>query len=309
MLRKGLVTAAVLLFTVVAAVSALGLLQQPVLTWPSGVSGQHLRVGATSIRYVQAGRGPDILLLHGSPGSIEDWDPVFDTLARHFRVTAFDRIGNGYSGGAERPHTPAENAFVTRAVVSALHLDRVLLVGHSYGAITGLYLATGYVPEVRGFVLVGTRGYPPIDVAPVFRVLALPAFGTGFAAIVAPFIGPGMIADGVQKSFRPNALPPDFVAPRAAIYMRPTVSHTLAAERVTLAAALDEMRPRYAQVRKPVTLVCGDKDEPNFSQAQRLVREIPGARFIPLADTGHMVQFARPAELVAIIEEAAAQSF
>ena len=89
------------------------------------------------------------------------------------------------------------------------------------------------------------------------------------------------------------------------MYMRPTVSYTLAAERVALAAALDEMQPSYARIRKPVTIVCGDQDEPNTSQAPRLAKEIPGSRYVPLANTGHMVQFARPAELVKIIEEAA----
>jgi pimeloyl-ACP methyl ester carboxylesterase len=303
--RKRSIAAAALLVFVIAAISLLGLLQQPLTTWPSELVGTHLCAADVIVRYRQAGRGPDILLLHGSPGSIEDWDPVLDTLAKQFRVTAFDRPGHGFSGGAEIRHTPAENARVARNVMATLGLEHVLVVGHSYGAVTALYLAAAHAPEVRGVVLVGARAYPPVDVAPVFRILALPAFGTGFAAVVAPLIGPGMIESGVRKSFGPNALPPGFIEPRAPIYMRPTVSHALAEERTTLAAALDEMRPRYAGIDTPVTLVCGDHDHPSFEDSERLAREIRGARFAPQADTGHMVQFSRTAELVALITEAA----
>ena len=53
-------------------------------------------------------------------------------------------------------------------------------------------------------------------------------------------------------------------------------------------------------------ILCGDQDHPNFEQASRLAREIPQARFTPLENTGHMVQYARPAELIAAIDAAAA---
>src|SRR5688500_1422519 len=145
---------AALLALVVVLVCGLGTLQRPRTAMPPGVSGRHVDVGGVPIRYLQAGAGPDVLLIHGSPGWAEDWEPVFERLTRRFRVTAFDRHGHGFSGGADLPHTPAENARVTLGVIRALGLRDVTLVGHSYGGVTGLHLATGNPEEVRSYVLV-----------------------------------------------------------------------------------------------------------------------------------------------------------
>jgi pimeloyl-ACP methyl ester carboxylesterase len=161
---------------------------------------------------------------------------------------------------------------------------------------------------VRSYVLVATRAYPPVRVDGLFRVLAMPAFGPGFAALLGRVVGPSKIESSVRASFAPNDTPPDFVSRRAALYMHPTISAALAQERTELKAALEAMAPLYPGIRKRVTVVCGDHDEPNTSQAPRLAGQIPGARFVPLADTGHMVQYARPDELIAIIEEEAAAS-
>jgi pimeloyl-ACP methyl ester carboxylesterase len=49
-------------------------------------------------------------------------------------------------------------------------------------------------------------------------------------------------------------------------------------------------------------IVCGEEDK-NHEDALRLGREIPGARLVTLPRTGHYVQYARPDELAAIIEE------
>jgi pimeloyl-ACP methyl ester carboxylesterase len=307
-LRRLAVGLAGLVGAAVFGLAVLGAIQKPDLTLPAGARGQHVTLSGTPIRYVQAGAGRDVLLVHGSPGSVEDWDPVFDRLAQRFRVTAFDRPGHGYSGGAELPHTPVENARLAIELVRALGLERVLFVGHSYGGATALQLATTDPPEIAAFVLVGARAYPPIHVDTIYRLVDVPVLGAGFAAIAARFTGPARVESGLRASFGPNldSLPSGLALSRGALWTRPTVVVSLAEERTTLEAALTASRARYSTIRKPVFILCGDQDHPNFEQASRLAREIPQARFTPLENTGHMVQYARPAELIAAIDAAAA---
>lgn len=288
--------------------AVLGWTEKPNLDMPVGVPGRHVDVDGTPIRYLQAGAGRDVLLVHGSPGTVEDWEPVFAPLTTHFRVTAFDRHGHGYSGGENRPHTPAENAAVVKGLIRVLGLRDVILVGHSYGGITALVLAIEHAAEVRKFVVVGSRAYPPVNVDPLYRVLALPVLGRGLAAVLAPFVGPSRIAAGVRENFGPNqsAMPADFVAQRSPVWMRPTVTAALSEERVTLQRALEAMGPRYREITAPIVIVCGQQDVRNHEDALRLAREIPGARLVVLPDTGHYVQYARPDALIGLIEEAAA---
>jgi pimeloyl-ACP methyl ester carboxylesterase len=287
---------------------ALGLAQHPPSDVPAE-AGRRVTVDGAPIRYVQTGAGRDVLLVHGSPGTVEDWEPVVARLAAHFRVTAFDRPGHGWSGGADLPHTPAANAAVALGLVRALGLKDVVYVGHSYGGTTGLALAEQAPPEVRAYVLVGSGAYHSAPADRLYRVLAMPVLGRGIAALLAPMVGPSRIEAGVREAFGPNAsaMPADFVARRTPWWTRPTVSATLSEERVTLAASLAAQSPGYASIRRPLVLVCGDHDH-NRADMERLAREVPGARLVLLPDTGHYVQVARPEAVVTAVEEAAASA-
>lgn len=46
---------------------------------------------------IQMGSGPDAIMLHGSPGSVEDLLPLAYVLKPHLRLTQFDRAGHGRS--------------------------------------------------------------------------------------------------------------------------------------------------------------------------------------------------------------------
>src|SRR5207249_11151957 len=124
---------------------------------------------------------------------------------------------------------------------------------------------------VAGFVLVAARAYSPVHVDALYRVLALPAFGRGLAALLAPLIGPQRVEDGIRSSLGPDAAlaSADFMAVRARLWTRPTVVVTLSEERTSLATALDAQSPRYPEIRTPVTIVCGDQDDPHTEQARR----------------------------------------
>jgi pimeloyl-ACP methyl ester carboxylesterase len=307
-LKGGFKALAVFAVLLVASLTVVGAFQRPTTELPPGAIGSHVRIGGTAIRYAQAGHGRDVLLLHGSPGSVEDWSPVFDRLAERFRVTAFDRPGHGYSGGAELPHTLEENARVTLEVIHALRLQDVVVVGHSYGGATGLALATHNPKEARAFVIVSSRAHGPVPVEGLYRLLRVPMFGTGLAAVAAPWVGPARIESGIRSSFGPNAaaMPPGFVSQHVTLWGRPTVTHTLACERVTLEASLSAIALHYPEIRKPVFLVYGEQDERNYRDARGLAREIPGATLVSLPNTGHYVQYARPDDLIHVIEQAAA---
>ena len=69
-------------------------------------------VDGVELRYTEAGTGTPVVLVHGLLGSTYDFGPALTgRLARHHRVVALDRPGNGYS---EAPpvagHTPIGQA-------------------------------------------------------------------------------------------------------------------------------------------------------------------------------------------------------
>jgi pimeloyl-ACP methyl ester carboxylesterase len=97
------------------------------------------------IRYLEAGLGDPVVLIHGFSSSAEaNWRQtgVFDKLARDFRVIAFDCRGHGQS---DKPHDPASYGLamvedVTR-LLDHLQIRRAHIVGYSMGgAIAGAFV-------------------------------------------------------------------------------------------------------------------------------------------------------------------------
>ena len=82
-----------------------------------------------------------IVLLHGWCGTREFWKYQVDALAADYRVVAMDQAGHGESGKDREQWTVSRLAEDVEAVVKALSLDRVILVGHSMGGPVSLAAA------------------------------------------------------------------------------------------------------------------------------------------------------------------------
>jgi pimeloyl-ACP methyl ester carboxylesterase len=308
-LKKTALVVVVLLAIVAAGLTVVGALHHPEARLPAGRPGSYVTVSGTRFRYVQSGTGPDVLLIHGSPGSAEDWDPIFERLAQKHRVTAYDRPGHGYSEGWTLPHTHEVNGHIALELVDALGLKDVLIVGHSYGGSTALNVAVRNPPNVHGYVVVGSTAYAYPRTDRLYRLLAVPVFGRGVAVLAAGLLGPSRVGDGVRSSFAPNldAIPADFIPLRTTMWTRPEIATTLAEERVTADAGLRAMALRYAGIQKRVDLVYG-ADDPSVEAGARLAKDIPQAHFLKLEGTGHYLQYARPDALLAVIDEAIADA-
>ncbi len=108
------------------------------------------RQGETWYRSVEAERDSGLaplLCLHGGPGA--NWLHVkpYEVLADERRVVFYDQLGSGKSALTE-PHaasmwTPELFVEEVDVVREALGLDRVHILGHSWGGMLGMQYATG----------------------------------------------------------------------------------------------------------------------------------------------------------------------
>lgn len=87
-----------------------------------------------SIAYDVRGKGDTALIfLHGWCGDREYWKHQLDAFAADYRVVAIDLGGHGESGKDRKQWSVTGLAGDAEAVVKALGLKRVILVGHSMG--------------------------------------------------------------------------------------------------------------------------------------------------------------------------------
>ncbi|HEY0753592.1 MAG TPA: alpha/beta hydrolase [Ktedonobacteraceae bacterium] len=87
---------------------------------------------------------PAVVLVHGITSSSLTWVRVGPALAGRYRVYAFDMRGHGDSvHPAPGSYSLRQTAADTAAFITALGLQRPLLLGHSWGGATALVLASG----------------------------------------------------------------------------------------------------------------------------------------------------------------------
>lgn len=102
----------------------------------------HRKIIANGLRFhvVVEGEGPDVLLVHGFPDSHKVWRRQIPALvAAGYRVIAPDLRGFGATDMAAGPRAYQVRHFVDDlvAIVAALAVDKVRLVGHDMGAVIG----------------------------------------------------------------------------------------------------------------------------------------------------------------------------
>ncbi|MET0245530.1 MAG: alpha/beta hydrolase [Sphingomonas sp.] len=125
--------------------------------------------GGVELRYRDEGKGPVLLLLHGSRSTLSSWDPVVAKLVKHYRVVRFDQPPQGLSGPLTKDAIAAVGSpeDMVRQFLDALKIDRVSVLGTSSGGTLAYYFAATYPDRVNGLVLSNTPSDPVNGLKPV----------------------------------------------------------------------------------------------------------------------------------------------
>jgi pimeloyl-ACP methyl ester carboxylesterase len=287
---------------------SIGVLSAQAPQIPAGFVGKFIQVRGMQIRYHQVGSGPDILLIHGLPGSIEDWQTVIGPLSSWYRVTVYDRPGNGFSSDENAEYSLAQNAEVALGLIEELHLDNPIVVGHSYGGGISLQMAENRPERIKAIVNIGGCAFDDEKSDAIFYLLRIPLLGRLLISLIPKSTGCGMIRDGILQAFEPNTknLPADYVDSRCKLWSQPRAIITMAREDVRLNADIRKIIPAYKNIAVPFFLVHGKQDRlVPVEDSRKLSAILPHAQLFLLEDTGHMVQYTRTKELIQVIMSAA----
>lgn len=114
-----------------------------------------MNINGITFNVEQSGAGQPLLLLHGFTGSAATWTPLISALPPHFRTIAPDLIGHGRSASppdAERYRMERCVADLL-ALLDALEIERVDVLGYSMGGRLALHLAAAAPDRVGALVL------------------------------------------------------------------------------------------------------------------------------------------------------------
>lgn len=125
------------------------------------------------LAYRTAGAGPALVLLHGLARSSDTWDDVLPALAERHTVIALDLPGHGRSDKPRGDYSLGAHASAVRDALIALGLERVAMVGHSYGGGVAMQFAYQFPEWCERLVLVASGGLGR-EVHPILRAVVVP---------------------------------------------------------------------------------------------------------------------------------------
>jgi pimeloyl-ACP methyl ester carboxylesterase len=267
---------------------------------PDGLAREFVDIPAgPRIAYVQAGEGPDLILIHGVLMTLEEmWLGPMQDLSGHFRVIALDRPGHGQSEQARHAEGSIwRQAEIVRDAAKALGLVKPTLVGHSLGGAVALAHAMAYPEDTGGVVAVSPICYPePRLEQMLFGPRAFPIWGDALSRLLAP-VDAGLLPMLWRSMFLPHAMPERFAS---------EFPFALAGQARTLTADgesanrfwgdLTRSALGYATCRVPVRILGGSADivTNQALHGSLAAMQIPGARFRWFPGDGHMLHHFHP---------------
>jgi pimeloyl-ACP methyl ester carboxylesterase len=263
----------------------------------AGVWPRYVDVGGLRVRYVRRGSGRPLLLAHGFSSSIYTWAEALPLLARNHDVVAVDLPGFGGSDIPARFDSSASAELLSR-VMDALGIERASLAGNSLGGALAAVTAARHPDRVERLVLIDAAGYnfAPADRPPMLRLAGrLPG------GVVAAFPQRPLTRLGLKQVFYDDArVTPEKVEEYLAPMARPGAQ--AAAHRLLAEGDGFGLPGLLRQVRAPTLVIWGAQDTwIPVRDADRFVRDIPGARKVILDHCGHVPQEERPQEVAQLI--------
>lgn len=118
-------------------------------------------VDGQRVHYRRTGKGPAVLLLHGSGSSLQSFVHVATLLSRSFTVICPDLPGFGLTGPRQDRDYRIETYVSTIGqFMQALQLPRYTVVGNSLGGNIAWNLALDHPEQLAALVLINATGYP-----------------------------------------------------------------------------------------------------------------------------------------------------
>ncbi len=272
--------------------------------WPFRGASRLRDVDGIRWHYQQLGEGQDLLLVHGTGGSVHSWERCLEPLASAFRVTAIDLPGHGFTLVPPEVDARADSYSLdgmSRAVASLLKTIGVaptLVAGHSAGVSVLLRMVLdGHIAPAR------IVGFNPALVAPpdFYVALIAPVLGALFESRAIAGSGAWLARSTriIQTMLASTGtqLNPDALARYEFLCARP--EHVHAALAMMSRWDLPRVVRDTVALSTPLDLIAGADDRwVPYAALQKSVARIPRATLRAINGAGHLLPEERPDDVV-----------
>jgi len=230
-------------------------------------------VNGIKTNYIAVGQGEPVVLLHGWGSSILPYRQLIDLLSRKYFVIALDLPGFGQTEEPKRPFAVDDYVDFVLAFLEQFSLEKLSLVGHSYGGRIIIKMANRELPfAIDKIVLIDSAGIKPqVTKKKSFKqtVYKLGKWFANLALIKKLF--PGLL-----EKLRVTFGSADYAA--ASPMMRQCL----------VKAVNEDLTDLLPGIKRPTLLVWGENDTATpLTDAKKMEELIPGAGLAVIRNAGH----------------------
>lgn len=239
------------------------------------------------VHLLDRGKGPTLMLLHGTARSVADWlEGSAERFARNHRVVAIDYYGNGLS---DRDHGLRYGTVLWAQqvvdVMDALGIERAAMIGHSVGGVVAALVGAEHPTRVSHVVTIGTG----MAMDPAQIPLCVPVVGELLLGTTRLF-GPTHSArhhERILEGFR-------IAGTRAALLTYVRRQYTIDGVQLLFGV--------FEDIRAPMLHVSGADDRLISTETSERLAERTGGAFVRVDGIGHDVHIEAPEQLVLVVE-------
>lgn len=243
------------------------------------------------IHYLEAGSGPNLILLHGLGGSSQVWGFNIGPLAEKYHVFVPDQIGFGKSDKPLVNYRVRTYVDFLDQFCKQLNIERPILVGNSMGGwISAIYAAT-YPDRVAKLVLVDAAGYaPPKDFDTRAFYGLNPTTRAEMKVLVAKVF--------YNKAFQSDVAIDQSMTAR----LGAGDGYTIKSITESIIRGEDLLDDVVKSIKTPTLLVWGRQDGlVPLSDGERLHKDIAGSTMVVIDECGHIPNVEKPGEFNAAV--------
>ena len=238
--------------------------------------------GNIRLYYETSGQGEPVLFLHGLGSSARDWERQAPVFAERYRVVIPELRGHGRSEKPPGPYSMALFASDIAALIRALNIAPVHVVGLSLGGFVACQLVVDHGDLVRSLVLVNSApGLPRHSLQDRARL----AWNLLLRRLIVRLFGMRTLARVLGRSLFPGA----DQAELKRTFIERWEENQPDAYLASLAAVSDwGIEDHLDAIRCPVCVIAGEQDFIPLAYKKTYTRKLPNAELMVIPDSGHL---------------------
>lgn len=265
---------------------------------PSGelITG-YLEIGKAKIYYEEKGTGTPFIMIHGGFIDRRMWDEQFEYFSRSYRVIRYDVRNHGLTTSDAEVYTYSDDLY---NILEKLNIEKAIVMGLSMEGMITIDFAIAHPEKVIAIIPVssGVSGYVPVDSVWInFNRDLNRAFQNDNVESALEIMlrtwtdGPKRTPEQMDKTIRE----------KVKMMLRNTYDKW--DSRVKLQKLNPPAIDRLSEIKVPVLTIYGDIDVQGIIDlADKIVKEIPGAKKSVISNAAHMVSMEFPKEFNEIVE-------